>query len=235
MKTFLSSCSRPPRVGFAVALSALPSLPTSKKQTLAILLLTVAVATGVMGRNASAAGIVTATLNQTATNGNPAYFSYTSGTIGTLSWASTGNKSIQGSVVVETFPFPRTSFNVGGIPPNAGVANLSPLSFGTLIGGTTAFTGGITPSSNGYYGVRFSAGSSDWNYGWVAVTLTGTSLTFGDAAVETTINTPILAGALPSPSAVPEIDPATGGSALSLVAGVLAMIEQRRRRAAIVA
>ncbi|MEI8369599.1 MAG: SUMF1/EgtB/PvdO family nonheme iron enzyme [Planctomycetia bacterium] len=38
-----------------------------------------------------------------------------------------------------------------------------------------------------------------------------------------------------SSSAVPEIDPATGGSALSLVAGVLAMIEQRRRRAAIVA
>ena len=31
--------------------------------------------------------------------------------------------------------------------------------------------------------------------------------------------------------ATPEIDPATGGSALSLVAGVLAMIEQRRRRA----
>jgi len=34
----------------------------------------------------------------------------------------------------------------------------------------------------------------------------------------------------PSPSSVPEIDPATGGSALALVAGVLAMIEQRRRR-----
>ena len=38
-----------------------------------------------------------------------------------------------------------------------------------------------------------------------------------------------------TPSAVPEIDPATGGSALSLVAGVLAMIEQRRRRATLVA
>jgi hypothetical protein len=38
-----------------------------------------------------------------------------------------------------------------------------------------------------------------------------------------------------TPSAVPEIDPATGGSALSLVAGVLAMIEQRRRRATVVA
>jgi len=37
------------------------------------------------------------------------------------------------------------------------------------------------------------------------------------------------------PSAVPEIDPAIGGSALSLVAGVLAMIEQRRRRAKLVA
>jgi hypothetical protein len=38
-----------------------------------------------------------------------------------------------------------------------------------------------------------------------------------------------------TPSAVPEIDPATSGSALSLVAGVLAMIEQRRRRAMLVA
>ena len=38
-----------------------------------------------------------------------------------------------------------------------------------------------------------------------------------------------------APTAVPEVDPATGGSALSLVAGVLAMIEQRRRRATLVA
>lgn len=38
-----------------------------------------------------------------------------------------------------------------------------------------------------------------------------------------------------SPSAVPEIDPATGGSAISLVAGVLAMIEQQRRRRATLA
>jgi hypothetical protein len=38
-----------------------------------------------------------------------------------------------------------------------------------------------------------------------------------------------------TPSGVPEIDPATGSSALSLVAGMLAMIEQRRRRATPVA
>ena len=36
-------------------------------------------------------------------------------------------------------------------------------------------------------------------------------------------------------NSVPEIDPATGSSALSVVAGVLAMIEQRRRRATLVA
>jgi hypothetical protein len=42
-------------------------------------------------------------------------------------------------------------------------------------------------------------------------------------------------GTRSAPSAVPEIDPATGSSALSLVAGVLAMIEQRRRRATLVA
>jgi hypothetical protein len=38
-----------------------------------------------------------------------------------------------------------------------------------------------------------------------------------------------------TPSAVPEIDPAMGSSALSLVAGVLAMVEQRRRRGMLVA
>jgi len=36
-------------------------------------------------------------------------------------------------------------------------------------------------------------------------------------------------------AAVPEIDPAMGSSALSLVAGVLAMVEQRRRKRAVVA
>jgi hypothetical protein len=45
----------------------------------------------------------------------------------------------------------------------------------------------------------------------------------------------VASGGTPSPDPVPEIDPATGGSALSLVAGVLAIIEQRRRRAMLVA
>jgi hypothetical protein len=59
------------------------------------------------------------------------------------------------------------------------------------------------------------------------VTYTNTGLTFGQASVETTINTAIQAGAT---APVPEIDPASAGSAASLVAGVLAIVEQRRRR-----
>ena len=183
-----------------------------------------------MGRNASA-GIVTATLNQTATDGSPVYFSYDSGTIGTLDYSSV-NTSISGSVLAPPPfgpPMP-PQLLVGGYVPYSQVANLSPLSFGTVNSDTTAWTGGVNVDSDGYFGVRFSAGGSDYNYGWVSVTKTASSLTFGEASVETTINTPIAAGAVAPTSSVPEIDPATGGSALSLVACVLAMIEQRRRR-----
>jgi hypothetical protein len=48
----------------------------------------------------------------------------------------------------------------------------------------------------------------------------GSSVTFDNLTVGDSSGAP----------SVPEIDPATGGSALSLIAGVLAMIEQRRRR-----
>ena len=61
----------------------------------------------------------------------------------------------------------------------------------------------------------------------------------GSILWDTQAFSPVVSGAwtigTATPSAVPEIDPATGGSALSLVAGVLAMIEQRRRRAMLVA
>ena len=59
-----------------------------------------------------------------------------------------------------------------------------------------------------------------------------TIYTWGSAGVNETVT---VLFSEPTPSAVPEIDPATGGSALSLVAGVLAMIEQRRRRAMLAA
>ena len=77
----------------------------------------------------------------------------------------------------------------------------------------------ITGVTAGTYQLRLL--SSDYDY-----TATGgnaISLTDSD-----------LSGGLISVSGVPEIDPATGSSALSLVAGLLAMIEQRRRRTTLV-
>ena len=67
---------------------------------------------------------------------------------------------------------------------------------------------------------------------WVAFSRTGGDLTVEAAEVNTVAGASITVG---GSAAVPEIDPATGGSALSIVAGALALIEQRRRRAALVA
>ena len=210
------------RLVFSVGVAALSSRPL-QKQTLAILLLAVAGATGVMGRNASA-GIVTATLNQTATDGSPVYFSYVSGVIGTLTFGST-YKAIVGGVMTHDGV---SSFYAYPYPPYSQVAKLSPLSFGTLISNTTDWGLAKKPNADGYYGVRFSAGGADWNYGWVAVSKTASSLTFGEASVETTINTPIAAGAVAPTSSVPEIDPAGMGSVLALVTGALGLLERRR-------
>jgi hypothetical protein len=125
------------------------------------------------------------------------------------------------------------NFTGGG----AQVVNGGPLALNTPIDSASTWTGSWlpigndpAPNQNGYFGVRFSNGSGGWNYGWVDVQFLGNSTRFGMAAVETTLNTSILAG---QTSAVPEIDPASAGSAMSLVAGVLAMVEQRRRRRAV--
>jgi len=75
--------------------------------------------------------------------------------------------------------------------------------------------------------------------GMAGITSTYLSASNNTALWDTPAFSPIVSGVwtlgTATPSAVPEIDPARGGSALSLVAGVLAMIEQRRRRATLVA
>jgi len=72
------------------------------------------------------------------------------------------------------------------------------------------------------------------NLAWAKISYdAGTGyLTIEEAGINTVAGGSIVVGEVGS---VPEIDAATGGSALSLVAGVLAMIEQRRRRATLVA
>ena len=205
------------------------SKPTAS-QALKLSLLAGAGAAGVMGQDA-AAEIISQNLNQQGAN---VYFTYSGGVIGTS--AVPGAMKGYG---FQTSKFWGHTMN-GTAQGNTQVVNGGPLSLNTLIDSSSAWTGQWyeqgavpAPNRNGFFGVRFSNGSGGWNYGWVDVQWLGGNTRFGMAAVETTLNTPILAGQTTSPDPVPEIDPASAGSAMSLVAGVLAMVEQRRRRRAV--
>ena len=85
--------------------------------------------------------------------------------------------------------------------------------------------------NNSYLGFKTSQG----NYGWIKATWNGSN-TFQlyTAAYEATPGVAIRAGDDGS-SAVPEIDPSGLASAMSLVMGSAAMLEQRRRKRAAVA
>jgi len=203
------------------------SKPTPS-QALKLSLLAGAGAAGVMGQDA-AAEIISQDLNQQANN---VYFTYSGGAIGTS--AVPGAMNGYGYQTSKFWGHEMSGTHTGG---NTQVVNGGPLALNTPIDSASAWTGQWDPYGNypepnqdGYFGVRFPDGSGGWNYGWVDVQWLGGNTRFGMAAVETTLNTPILAG---QTSAVPEIDPASAGSAMSLVAGVLAMVEQRRRRRAV--
>ncbi len=194
-------------------------------QALKLLLVTIAGVTGGMGSDASA-GIVTVALNETTIfdgihDSTTIYFSYSAGTIGTQSGGISAFIRNLGFIV---------DYRLYGA--NSGIA-AGPLAANSLIGPSSDWRDNYNAGS-GYFGARLSAGGSNYNYGWVQVTTSTTSntITFGLASVETTLNTPILAGAV-APAGVPEIDPASAGSAASLVAGGLAIVEQRRRRRAV--
>jgi hypothetical protein len=89
-----------------------------------------------------------------------------------------------------------------------------------------ATDGGLSISSNG--GTRFTNYNSSNGLGSNTVNAV--------YAIGSTIYAATSGGlSIATIAAVPEIDPAAGASALSLLAGVLAMIEQRRRRATLVA
>ena len=126
---------------------------------------------------------------------------------------ATGYKffSNAGSPVVNSI----TSY--GGIDPIAGAQ-------GWAIGDT------------GYFGFKFS-NTSGVHYGWGQINITGTPVgqgyTLTEAYYNDTVGASIEVGDTGgSPSSVPEIDPASAGSVLSLVMGSLAMLERRRLRRA---
>jgi hypothetical protein len=92
----------------------------------------------------------------------------------------------------------------------------------------------------GYFGFKFSS-TSGVHYGWGQINIHGTTggfaagqgYTLTEAYYNTTPDASIQVGDTGgSPSSVPEIDPASAGSVLSLVMGSLAMLERRRLRRA---
>jgi hypothetical protein len=86
--------------------------------------------------------------------------------------------------------------------------------------------------SHALFWFKFSNGS-DVHYGWGQISITGTPVgqgyTLTEAYYNDTPDASIQVGDTRAAS-VPEIDPASAGSVLSLVMGSLAMLERRRRR-----
>ena len=99
---------------------------------------------------------------------------------------------------------------------------------------------GSFPGPGKYLLFKFTDGGSGFNYGWIHLS-SGTSDPGNPSAMSVTIDgwayrtggLPIGAGQTHlSPSAVPEIDPASATGALAAAAGALSLLEQRRRRGA---
>jgi hypothetical protein len=81
----------------------------------------------------------------------------------------------------------------------------------------------------GYFGFKFTA-TDGHHFGWGQMQITGSPKGQGFTFLQAYYNN--VPGALISVGAVPEIDPASAGSVLSLVMGSLAMLERRRMRRA---
>ena len=106
--------------------------------------------------------------------------------------------------------------------------------------GTDAGEQGWAMGDTGYFGFKFS-NTSGVHYGWGQINIHGATggfvagqgYTLTEAYYNSTPGASIQVGDTGgSPSSVPEIDPASAGSVLSLVMGSLALLERRRLRRA---
>jgi len=134
---------------------------------------------------------------------------------------------------------PKTKGNKSTVFPNYNAIGLfsfyaSDNSYDATASGVPADYGTPIPQwaagATGYAGFVYLAGS-DAYYGWVQVTVPttaapGQNATLVQWALESSPNTAIQIGATSSNS-VPEIDPASAGSALALLVGGLALVEQQ--------
>jgi hypothetical protein len=147
------------------------------------------------------------------------------------------------AAINEGFAKLNTGFNVGGSLA-AGYkffSDASPISiteYGNI--DSAAALGGWAIGDTGYFGFKFSNGSGV-HYGWGQINIHGVTegfvqgqgYTLTEAYYNDTPDASIQVGDTGgSPSSVPEIDPASAGSVLSLVMGSLALLERRRLRRA---
>lgn len=148
---------------------------------------------------------------------------YSSGNLSVEVWTASNAGPIAFMQSIQSSSFSSTPVSITGLSvmlqPNTDYAVVARGNvFNTSQGGylNWNFTNTTTHTGDGFVSGRWRSSDSggSWTY--------------------SSVNT-LKMSVFAAPSAVPEIDPATGSSALSLVAGVLAMIEQRRRRATLVA
>jgi hypothetical protein len=127
------------------------------------------------------------------------------------------------------------------------------LAFGTMIDGSTSgfwnsfptngsaqdnlqlwdfanSTGSFPLQTYGYAAMKLADGAGGFTYGWTEFYVQLAGVTFIQQAFQTTPGVGIAVGDT-GVSAVPEIDPASFGSALALVLGALGVIERRRQKA----
>lgn len=76
-----------------------------------------------------------------------------------------------------------------------------------------------------FHPLRLNAGSGNYNYGWVQAFKSGSALVITGFAFEKNVNTPILAGDVGSPSAVPE------PGSLAVISGLFGLVVSANRRA----
>ena len=211
--------------------------------------LSVSIGAGILGTSQADAGIVTIDIGPTGFNIGGVNAGVSSGTYTTRSdfpVTGAGTLHLYNKYVYVGEDSTTTITGMSGYQSGlifAGMlANPVNFAFGSAIDGTTRFNSyatlfyrkvddnspTIVPDFNpgSYVGFKTAQG----NYGWLEVTWSGSLGQFQifSGAYESVVGVSIAAGDTGTP--VPEIDPSSFGSALSLVMGSLAMLEHRRRK-----
>ena len=154
--------------------------------------------------------------------------------LGAARFVAPGSRTIEDGFAKLT-----AGFNVGGTMTGGFNFFASDNDFITITGsgniGADASEQGWSIGDIGYFGFKFT-NTTGVHYGWGQLNLHGATgsfvagqgFTFTEAYYNSDPNAPIAVGDTGS-AAVPEIDPASAGSVMSLVIGSLAMLERRRK------